>query len=139
MRGIIKKLLKVPKRNEILEKVRENIDKHGLFWLEECGRIKPKARSIVGKWLEECRSIPIRFFLAGKNDWEKLMEIMKESKRVTSKDEPSLKQVKASKSTVLTMMILHRYDNPFDYDLIVANHQRFVQMMESHKSKGTNG
>lgn len=136
---IIERLSRVPKNNEMLEAGRDNIGKNGVFWLVECGRIKLKETSQVGKLLEECRSIPIRFFLARKDDWEQMIEIMKESKRVSSKEEPSLKQIKTSKSTVLTMMILYRYENPFDYDLIVANHQQLVHMMKSHKNAGTNG
>jgi hypothetical protein len=68
-----------------------------------------------------------------------MIEAMKESKRTDYKGEPNLKQVKASKSVVLAMTILYRHENPFDYDLVVANRQQFVNMIESHKKAGTNG
>jgi hypothetical protein len=67
------------------------------------------------------------------------MKIMKDRKGPDYKGEPNLKQVKASKTAVLSMLNLSRRDNPFDYDLIVANHQQFLHMMETHKTAGTNG
>ena len=136
--GIIERLTNAPKKNEMLEAVRDNIGKNAFFWLLECGRIKPKEINVVRKWLVECRSIPIRFLLLKKGDWAKMMETMKESKRADYKGEPNLKQVKASRLSVLIMTILYRHENPFDYDLVVANHQQFVHMIESHKKAGTN-
>jgi hypothetical protein len=137
--GIAEILSNAPRTNEMLEAVRDNISKNAFFWLLQCGRIKPKYINVVRKWLNECRSILIRFLLLKEDDWAKMMEIMAESKRADYKGEPSLKQVKASQLSVLIMTILYRHENPFEYDLVVANHQQFAHMIESHKKAGTDG
>jgi hypothetical protein len=129
------KTSRIPK-DQVLEEVRENIEKWASYYLIESKRVEGYKESIE-KWVKECRSIPIRLFLAGKNDWEKITKLKQVQYKKT---EPSTTESLNSQNNVIDGTIIYKSENPdLELDLIVMNRHRFLELQKYWESLNENG